>query len=211
MGALDTRAGSIRFAELVCGLPPSHGLKRVMVLAGLQADAARLPLCSCALRPRRAGCTVAPREARLENSSILRVGVRQPGDALFACGTRHDPGFPIDYECTLVEARIVARLPAWILRYRTDDLDAMFALAGYQHLGIGAAFVHEMRGSAWCDNSLSLYASIARILALFKDFAASDSAISGKARVIQRTSLPTTSSMPTNRWRKRPRLLRARA
>ncbi len=55
MGALDARAGGIRLTELVCGLPPSHGLKRVVVLAGLQADDARLPLCSCALRPRRAG------------------------------------------------------------------------------------------------------------------------------------------------------------
>ena len=46
MGAFDARAWSIRDAELLGGLLPSHRLKRFVIFAALQTDDTRLKLCS---------------------------------------------------------------------------------------------------------------------------------------------------------------------
>jgi hypothetical protein len=53
---------------------------------------------------------------------------------------------PIDRECAFVQAGLLSRLPAWILRDETNDLDAMLASAVYPYVGIGVTLVHQVHG-----------------------------------------------------------------
>src|SRR6202022_3652703 len=125
MCALDAGTSSVGFAEPIRCLQLSHALKRFVMLACLHADDTRLLFRFCTLGTRGTGRAVTPCKARFESRAVGRIAVRQPGNALFSRRARDNRCLPIDHECALVEAGIVSGLPAWILRYGANDLDAM--------------------------------------------------------------------------------------
>src|SRR5512135_3547164 len=120
MRPLDPSSGRVLLAELLGLLPPPGRLKCLVMLACLEPDDPRLLLRLGALRPERTRRAILPREPRLENLAVLRIGVGQPGDALFACRAGHDLPLPVDLEAPLVEARAGASLPARVLGHRAD-------------------------------------------------------------------------------------------
>src|SRR5512135_367913 len=144
MRPLDPSSGRVLLAELLGLLPPPGRLKCLVMLACLEPDDPRLLLRLGALRPERTRRAILPREPRLENLAVLRIGVGQPGDALLACRAGHDLPLPVDLEAPLVEARAGASLPARVLGYRADDGHAVLALAVDQDLGVGVALVDQV-------------------------------------------------------------------
>src|SRR3954470_24149644 len=82
MRALDARTRRVPRPELLRPLLAAGPLQRLVLLTRQQPDDPRLLLRLRALRPRRTRRAVLPREPRLEGHAVLRIGVRQPGDAL---------------------------------------------------------------------------------------------------------------------------------
>src|SRR3954449_10595957 len=111
MSPLDPRTRRGPRPELLRPLRAAGRLKRLMLLTGQQRDDPRLFLRLRALRPRRTRRAVLPREPRLEDHAVLRVRVREPGDALIAHRASHHLTVPVHSEVTLVEARAGTRLP----------------------------------------------------------------------------------------------------
>src|SRR3954451_1553835 len=98
MRPLDARTRRVPRPELLGPLLAAGRLKRLVLLARQQRDDPRLLLRPRALRPRRTRRAVLPREPRLERHALLRVGVRQPGEALLARRTSHHLTIPVPRE-----------------------------------------------------------------------------------------------------------------
>jgi transposase len=81
---------------------------------------------------------------RLEGHAVLRVGVGEPGEALFARRASHHLPVPVHHEAPLVEARAGTRLPAGVLGHRADDGHAVLAQTGDEDVGIGVALVDQV-------------------------------------------------------------------
>src|SRR5512142_1778786 len=134
MRALNARPGRVPRPELFGRLPAAGPLQRLVMLTRLQPDDPWFLLRLRALRPERTRRAILPREARLEGHAVLRVGVGEPGDALFARRASHHLPVPVHHEAPLVEARAGTRLPAGILGHRADDGHAVLAPAGDEDL-----------------------------------------------------------------------------
>src|SRR3954468_685125 len=132
MRPFNTRTGRVPPAEFLRLLLAAGRLQRLVLLARQQPDDPRLLLRPCALRPRWTRRAILPREPRLEDHAVLRVGVREPGDALLARRASYHLTLPVHRETPLVEARSVTRLPAGVLSHRADDGHAVLAPAGDQ-------------------------------------------------------------------------------
>src|SRR5689334_3789414 len=78
VGSLDAGPSGIVQAERRGALLFSCGLQRLVMLACLQSDDARLALGFGAAAPQRAWCAVPGGEPGLEHRALLRVGARQP-------------------------------------------------------------------------------------------------------------------------------------
>src|SRR3954470_12503708 len=141
MSPLDPRTRRVPRPELLRPLLAAGRLQRLVLLARQQPDDPRLLLRLRAMRPRRTRRAVLPREPRLEDHPVLRVGVRQPRDALLARRAGHYLTVPVHREAPLVEAGAGTRLPAGVLGHRADDRHAVLARAGDEDLGIGVALV----------------------------------------------------------------------
>src|SRR3954471_3498554 len=109
MSSLDARPGRVPRPELLRPLLAAGRLQRLVLLARQQPDDPRLLLRLRALHPRGTRRAVLLREPRLEDHTVLRVGVRQPGDALLARRASHHPTVPVHREAPLVEAGAGAR------------------------------------------------------------------------------------------------------
>src|SRR4051794_25692694 len=121
MRSLDPRTRRVPRPELLRPLLAAGRLQRLVLLTGQQRDDPRLLLRLRAPRPRRTRRAVLPREPRLEGHAVLRVRVREPGDALLARRASHHPTVPVHREAPLVEARAGARLPPGVRGHRADD------------------------------------------------------------------------------------------
>src|SRR4051794_23920898 len=144
MRPLDACPGCVPPAEFLRLLLAAGRLERLVLLARQQSDDPRLLLRPRALRPRRARGAILPREPRLDDHPVLRVRVRQPGDALLTRRASHHLTVPVHREASLVEAGAGAGLPAGILGHRADDRHAVGAQAGDQDQAIGVALVDQV-------------------------------------------------------------------
>src|SRR3954469_3003771 len=144
MSPLNARPGRVPRPELLGLLLAASRLQRLVLLTRQQPDDPRLLLRPRALRPRRTRSAIRPREPRLQDHPVLRVCVREPGDALLARRAGHHLTVPVHREAPLVEARAFTRLPAGVLGHRADDGHAVLTLAGDEDLGIGVALVDQM-------------------------------------------------------------------
>src|SRR3954462_4753832 len=104
MRPFDARPGRVTRPELLRLLLAAGRLQRLVLLTRQQPDDPRLLLRPRALRPRRARGAILPREPRLEVHPVLRVRVRQPGDALLTRRASHHLTVPVHREASLVEA-----------------------------------------------------------------------------------------------------------
>src|SRR3954466_2409979 len=134
MSPLDPRSRRVPRSELLRPRLAAGGLRRpppppARAPARQRHDDPRLLLRLRAPRPRRTRRAVLPREPRLEGHPVLRVGVRQPRDALLARRASHHPTVPVHREAPLVEALAGARLPAGVLGHRADERHTVLALA----------------------------------------------------------------------------------
>src|SRR3954452_20413967 len=132
MRPLDARPGRVPRPELLGLLLAASRLQRLVPLARQQPDDPRLLLRLRALRPRRTRRAILAREPRLEDHAVLRVGVRQPRDALLTRRASHYLTVPAHREAPLVEARAGTRLQAGTLGHRADERHALGARAGDQ-------------------------------------------------------------------------------
>ena len=62
---------------------------------------------------------------------ILRIGVWEPGDALFAHGAGHDLAIPIHQKLSFVKAGASAGLPTGVVSDGADERDPIHPLALY--------------------------------------------------------------------------------
>src|SRR5512135_2809505 len=115
MRALDSGPRRVLQPELLGRLPASRRLQRFVLLTRLQPNDAGLVRRLGALRAEWTGRAILAGEPRLENHTVLGVGIGQPGEALFARRASHHLSLPIDVEAPLVEARASARLPTGIV------------------------------------------------------------------------------------------------
>src|SRR5262249_9509902 len=99
------------------------------MLTRLQPDDPRLLRRLRALRPRRTRRAIRARDPGLETHAVLRICVRNPGNALFARRASHYLPLPVHHETALVEPRAGARLPTGILGHRADDGHAVLTPA----------------------------------------------------------------------------------
>src|SRR3954447_25528680 len=127
MSPLDPRSRRVPRPELLRPLLAAGRLQRLVLLTRQQPDDPRLLLRSRALRPRGTRRAILAGEPRLEDHAVLRVGVREPGDALLARRARHHLTVPVHREAPLAEARAGTRLPARVLGHRADDGHAVLA------------------------------------------------------------------------------------
>src|SRR5512135_3024648 len=95
MRPLDARTRRVPRPELLRPLLAAGRLQRLVLLTGQQPDDPRLLLRLRAPRPRRTRRAVLPREPRLDDHAVLRVGVRQPGEALLARRASHHLTVPV--------------------------------------------------------------------------------------------------------------------
>src|SRR3954465_14985522 len=144
MSPLDPRSRRVPRPELLRTLLAAGRLQRLVLLARQQPDDPRLLLRLRAMRPRLTRRAVLAREPRLEDHPVLRVGVRQPRDALLARRAGHHTTVPVDREAPLVEAGAGTRLPAGIRGHRADDRHPVRAQAGDQDQAIGIALVDRV-------------------------------------------------------------------
>src|SRR4051812_5868437 len=75
MSTIDARPGRVPRPEFFRLLLAAGRLQRLVLLARQQPDDPRLLLRPRALRPRRTGRAIRPREPRLEDHTVLRVRV----------------------------------------------------------------------------------------------------------------------------------------
>src|SRR6185437_9130223 len=115
MSPLDARTRRVPRPELLGPLLAAGRLQRLVLLTRQQPDDPRLLLRSRALRPGGTRRAILAREPRLEDHTVLRIGVREPGDALLARRARHHLTVPVHRETPLVKALAGTRLPAWVL------------------------------------------------------------------------------------------------
>jgi hypothetical protein len=123
------------------------GLPRLRLLPRLEADDAGLLLGPGALRPVCTRRAVLPGKAGLPPHATRGIGVRVPGDALFAHGARHHLVVPVDPQRCLFEARARPGLPTGVVSDRADERHARGLLAVHQHLRIRLSFIHQVFGS----------------------------------------------------------------
>src|SRR5208337_1140602 len=128
------------FGRLLAAGPP----QRLVMLARLQPDDPRLLLRLRALRPERTRRAILAGEPRLEDHAVLRICIREPGDALFARRASHHPPVPVHDKAPLVEARAGTRRPAGVLGDRADDGHAVLAPAVDQDQGIRVPLVDQV-------------------------------------------------------------------
>src|SRR5262245_33068761 len=144
MRPFDPGPGRVLLAELLGLLPPPGRLQRLVMLARLQPDDPRLLLRLRAPRAKRTGRAILAGEAGLEDLTVLRIGVGQPGDALLARRASHDPPLPVHREAPLVEALAGTGLPAWVFGHWADDGHTIIPLAVDQDVGVRVALVDEV-------------------------------------------------------------------
>src|SRR4051812_44732257 len=129
MRTLDTRPGRVPRPQLLGRLLAAGPLQCLVMLTRLQPDDSRLLLRLRTLRPRRTRRAIRAREPCLENHAVLWIGVRQPGDALFARRASHHLPVPVHHKAPLVEPLAGAGLPTGVLGYRADDRHTVLTLA----------------------------------------------------------------------------------
>src|SRR3954454_7337448 len=142
--ALDPGAGGVAQPERLGFRLLARALQRLEVLARRPPDEAWLALAAGAARAQRAWEAVPAREARFKAHPALRVGARQPGDALLACRAGHYLAVPVHSEFGLGQSVVQARLPARVIGDRADDGHAVALLAAHQHVRVCVALVHQV-------------------------------------------------------------------
>src|SRR5262245_30215494 len=95
MRPFDPGPSRVLLAELLSPLPPPGRLQRLVMLARLQPDDPRLLLRLRAPRAKRTRRAILAGEAGLEDLTVLRIGVGQPGDALFARRSQSTAKLPL--------------------------------------------------------------------------------------------------------------------
>ena len=91
-------------------------------------------------------------KAHFPHHAVLRIGVREPREALLARGAGDHLALSIDQELRLIETLPGAGLPAGIVSHRPDDRDGMVTLTVDQDMGVGITLVDQVRGGqqiAW--------------------------------------------------------------
>src|SRR5512143_1648039 len=84
MRALDPGAGRVPGPKRIRRLLAASRLQGFALRMGLQADDAGFLLRSGTARTKRTRCAIRPREAGLEDHSVLRIRAGRPREALFA-------------------------------------------------------------------------------------------------------------------------------
>src|SRR6516164_7324298 len=144
MRPLDARSRRVAQLKFLCRLLPPSLLQRLVMLTRLQPDDPRLLLRLRTLSAERTWCAILPGETRLEDHPVLRIGVRQPGDALLARRAGHHLPLPVHHEATLAKAHAGAGLPARVLGDRTDNGHPEVALTGDEDMGVGVALIDQV-------------------------------------------------------------------
>src|SRR3954464_8719589 len=98
MRPLDPRSRRVPRPELLRPLLAAGRLQRLVLLTRQQPDDPRLLLRPRALRARMTRRAVLPREPRLEDHAVLRVGVREPREALLARRASRCSAVPVPSE-----------------------------------------------------------------------------------------------------------------
>src|SRR6202035_544347 len=101
MSPLDPRTRCVPQPELLGPLLAAGRLQLLVLLTGQQADDPRLLRRLRTLRPGGTRRAILAREPRLEDHTVLRGGVRQPGDALLARRASHHLTVPVHRETPL--------------------------------------------------------------------------------------------------------------
>lgn len=124
-GPLNARARRILRLKGVGRLALACCLKRVVVLVCADHQGARLRGCLRAAGANRAGLTIRPREADVDDGVPVAVVALPPLGAAVPLGAGRLARLPIDPEAGGVETLPCLGLPTRVGRHRADEIDAI--------------------------------------------------------------------------------------